>query len=82
MCGITGAVWTDPEKAIDRETLRADVRGAAPSRAGRRGHCTSRPYAIAPGYGLMPGVALGHRRLAIIDLAGGHQPMANEDGSV
>src|SRR5687767_6088656 len=25
---------------------------------------------------------LGHTRLAIIDRAGGHQPMANEDGSV
>lgn len=29
-----------------------------------------------------PGVALGHRRLAIIDLAAGHQPMANEDDSI
>ncbi|MEX0653273.1 MAG: asparagine synthase (glutamine-hydrolyzing) [Phycisphaeraceae bacterium] len=28
------------------------------------------------------GVALGMRRLAIIDLAGGRQPIANEDGSV
>jgi len=28
------------------------------------------------------GVALGHRRLSIIDLAGGHQPQSNEDGSI
>jgi asparagine synthase (glutamine-hydrolysing) len=28
------------------------------------------------------GVGLGMRRLSIIDLAGGHQPIANEDGSV
>ncbi len=29
-----------------------------------------------------PGVALGMRRLSIIDVAGGHQPMSNEDGTV
>ncbi len=28
------------------------------------------------------GVTLGHRRLSIIDIEGGHQPMSNEDGSV
>jgi asparagine synthase (glutamine-hydrolysing) len=28
------------------------------------------------------GVGLAHRRLSIIDLAGGHQPMHNEDGNV
>lgn len=34
------------------------------------------------GYLEEPGVALGHRRLAIIDVAGGQQPMFNEDRSV
>src|SRR3981081_3102909 len=29
-----------------------------------------------------PGVAFGHRRLAIIDVATGQQPLYNEDGSV
>jgi asparagine synthase (glutamine-hydrolysing) len=29
-----------------------------------------------------PFVFLGHRRLSIIDLSGGHQPLANEDGTV
>ena len=29
-----------------------------------------------------PFVFLGHRRLSIIDLSGGHQPMSNEDGTV
>ncbi len=34
------------------------------------------------GVHLEPGVALGHRRLSIIDLAGGHQPLYNEDRTV
>ncbi len=29
-----------------------------------------------------PGVSLGMRRLSIIDLEGGHQPIANEDGTI
>ena len=39
-------------------------------------------FRLRPGKEAMPGVALGHRRLAIIDVAGGHQPLCNEDGSV
>ncbi|MBF0371538.1 MAG: amidotransferase 1, exosortase A system-associated [Magnetococcales bacterium] len=34
------------------------------------------------GVHLEPGVGLGHQRLAIIDLEGGHQPLFNETGDV
>ena len=34
------------------------------------------------GFHIEAGIGLGHRRLSIIDVAGGAQPMANEDGSV
>jgi len=34
------------------------------------------------GFHLESGVSLGHRRLAIVDLAGGHQPMASPAGDV
>jgi asparagine synthase (glutamine-hydrolysing) len=34
------------------------------------------------GFYRAPGIGLGHRRLSIIDLGGGHQPLANEDESV
>src|SRR5205809_744873 len=34
------------------------------------------------GYFVAPEVALGMRRLSIIDVAGGQQPIANEDGSI
>ncbi|GMV44018.1 MAG: asparagine synthetase B [Myxococcales bacterium] len=34
------------------------------------------------GFHEAPGVHLGHRRLSIIDLGGGHQPIYNEDGQV
>ncbi|MGA7799192.1 MAG: XrtA/PEP-CTERM system amidotransferase [Gammaproteobacteria bacterium] len=34
------------------------------------------------GVHIEPGVGLGHRRLSIIDLGSGHQPLYNEDGTV
>ena len=39
-------------------------------------------YRLRPPYEALPGVALGFRRLAIIDVGGGSQPMSNEDDSV
>jgi asparagine synthase (glutamine-hydrolysing) len=35
-----------------------------------------------PAWEAHPGVALGFRRLSIIDVAGGHQPLSNEDGTI
>lgn len=34
------------------------------------------------GFHTEPGVGLAHRRLSIIDVAGGHQPLANEDETI
>jgi len=81
MCGITGAVWTDPKREIDSATLRqmTDVlRHRGPDDAGQY----VAAYRLRPPYEALPGVALGFRRLSIIDLEGGHQPMGNEDGSI
>jgi asparagine synthase (glutamine-hydrolysing) len=81
MCGITGAVWTDPRKEISpavlqRMTDRLSHRGPDADGAYHQ------DYALLPPHGAMPGVALGHRRLSIIDLCTGGQPMSNEDGTV
>ena len=81
MCGITGAVWSDPQKALGDDTLRKMV--AVLEHRGPDGEGTyTDELHVRPPYEATPGVALGHRRLAIIDVAGGRQPMANEDRSV
>jgi len=81
MCGITGAVWCDPKLAVERDVLGRMVgvlRHRGPDEEGE--HLAG--FRTRPGREATPGVALGHRRLAIIDLAGGRQPISNEDGSV
>src|SRR5262249_4583021 len=36
----------------------------------------------ADGFHIGPGIGLGHRRLSIVDLATGDQPISNEDGTI
>lgn len=68
MCGICGALsWNRPP---DAETLGRMLRTLV-----HRGPDDE-------GAHIAPPVALGARRLSIIDLQTGHQPLANEDGSV
>ncbi len=81
MCGITGAVWRRPEAGIEQETLLRMVEVLAHRGPDGEGIYTS-GLCVEPGSDGAAGVALGHRRLAIIDLAGGRQPMSNEDQSV
>ena len=81
MCGITGAIWTSPERAIDHERLGRMTDVLAHRGPDDRGTYMS-DFRLRPPYESQPGVALGHRRLSIIDVDGGSQPMANEDESV
>ncbi len=67
MCGIAGKVATG---AVDETEIRR--------------MCDAIAHRGPDDWGrfIEGGVGLGMRRLSIIDLAGGHQPMSNEDGSV
>jgi len=81
LCGITGAIWTDPRLAIDQPLLQR-MTDVLRHRGPDDGGFYSSQYQLDPPYEAVPGVALGFRRLSIIDVAGGHQPMSNEDDSV
>src|SRR2546421_5946938 len=75
MCGIAGYVQraSSPHHPIERMTARLSHRG--PDGQGVwHGRCTGTDGEWE--------IALGHRRLSIIDPAGGHEPLSNEDGSV
>ncbi|MBF0588639.1 MAG: amidotransferase 1, exosortase A system-associated [Magnetococcales bacterium] len=70
MCGLSGLFDLRDRREPDRNLLQ---------------HMTDSLSHRGPdgsGIHLEAGVGLGHRRLAIIDLAGGQQPLFNEDHSV
>ena len=81
MCGITGAIWTKPELAIQSAVLSRMTNVLHHRGPDADGAMVSDYHQRSP-YESMPGVALGHRRLSIIDIDGGKQPMPNEDRSV
>jgi asparagine synthase (glutamine-hydrolysing) len=70
MCGICGIAYADRHRIVDRSRVIA------------MRDCLSHRGPDDSGVHLDGHVGLGHRRLSIIDLAGGHQPMANEDESI
>jgi len=70
MCGITGIFDTRGARDIDRAVLQR-MNDSQLHRGPDEGSVH-----------VEPGLGLGHRRLAIIDIATGQQPLFNEDGSV
>jgi asparagine synthase (glutamine-hydrolysing) len=76
MCGIVGFLTTKPEDIPDREVLRTMRETMT-----HRGPDEKGEY-IRPIDDRGPFIFFGHRRLSIIDLEGGHQPLSNEDGTI
>ncbi len=70
MCGIAGVLYRNSRRRPLEETLRA------------MGQAIAHRGPDAEGVWVEPGLGLVHRRLSIIDLSGGDQPIGNEDGSV
>jgi asparagine synthase (glutamine-hydrolysing) len=70
MCGLVGSIDLHNERRVEKEVL-VKMADAITHRG-----------PDASGYFTEENVGFGFRRLCIIDLEGGHQPMSNEDGSV
>lgn len=70
MCGITGVLHFDPSRNADSTLLRKMTDTLV-----HRGP-------DGDGYYIKNNLGLGHRRLSIIDLSTGDQPMLNEDKSI
>jgi len=70
MCGITGIFDTREQRPVDRSLLS------------RMNQVQFHRGPDEEGLHVEPGIGLAHRRLSIIDLSNGQQPLFNEDGSV
>ncbi len=84
MCGIAGGVWSQGEKGLSREELHRMTDAISHRGPDDEGHWIAAPktnQSVINGTP-SPGVALGFRRLSIIDLTTGHQPLGNEDGTI
>ena len=66
MCGVAGA-FCQPDGAGLVQTMADRIRHRGPD---------------AEGMHVAEGVGLGHRRLSIIDLATGDQPLGNEGSNI
>jgi asparagine synthase (glutamine-hydrolysing) len=70
MCGITGTIYLDNNRKVEASVLK---------------RMTDTIYHRGPddeGTYIQNNVGLGFRRLSIIDLSTGHQPIANDDSSI
>lgn len=70
MCGIVGKVYLDPNRPVEPEIIE------------RMKQCIVHRGPDDHGTHIQKNVGFGFQRLSIIDLATGHQPMLNEDGTV
>ena len=70
MCGIVGVFDLKGSRLTEESMLR------------RMNDTQTHRGPDQSGVHIEPGTALGHRRLSIIDLSGGEQPLYNEDNSV
>ncbi len=70
MCGLVGIFDPSGPSTIDQGLLK------------RMNDTLEHRGPDGEGLHVEAGLGLGHRRLSIIDLAGGHQPMSNADGDI
>lgn len=70
MCGIAGIINFNYSNKVDQDVLEL-INDAIKHRG-----------PDDEGFYIDRNIGLGHRRLSIIDIEGGHQPMTNEDGTI